>query len=137
VSFDIDEDFELESGLVFSREKINFSLNGYTPVTAQFSSLQLPVVVRYHLSPHLSAGGGLYYSEILGLVESTGSAFESDGFNHADFGALFNVRGNFSITPGIQAIADARYMLGVVHLGPFGPEENREMQFLVGASFTL
>jgi hypothetical protein len=95
ISFDLSKKVEIETGLVFSREKVNFSQGGASFYSSSFTTLQLPVVLRYKLLPYLSAGAGIYYATIAGNVLNTASSggnLASGGINSSDYGVLFNTR---------------------------------------------
>jgi hypothetical protein len=155
VGFDLIPELEIESGLLYTHDKINASFNAPTlslvgSQSASWNYLQVPVVVRCHVLPVLGLGAGVYYGHTVGGVTTTStiagipnstSSVSNSSLSSSDFGFIFNARGNLPIAEGISALIDIRYLLGVTNGNTDGsPNDNfsmRQTQFLAGLSFSL
>jgi hypothetical protein len=149
--------WEFESGLLYAHQRVNESFNDTNDeivgsLYTTFNYLQIPVVARYEFFPFFSAGGGIYYDKGLGSTvtniaipntntSSVTAPFSKTGSAHGDFGLIFNARGTYPIIPGITAIGDLRYLVGLVDISDDGNPDDvahiRELQLLAGVSFNL
>lgn len=143
--------WDLETGVIFSHHKTNYSDNFTGQVgsgSTTYNNFEFPIVARYSFVSFLSAGAGMYYARSIGPITlnstipgiSSGTAsFNNSKTNANDIGFVFNARATAPLSNSVSLFLDARYLLGLTNINQDGnPNDNfntRELQILAGLGF--
>jgi hypothetical protein len=142
--FEINELFEIETGLIFALKQPEETLPGSASQTAALRAFELPVLGRYNPIPWISLGAGLYYTEGFDPVNTSVSTFASGEPGYADtntskvdYGVIGSVQFRQVLSYEFRALLDVRYLYGLNNVDQqsvSGPRYFRDLQLVLGIS---
>ena len=122
LDFMMNPHMDLEVGALYVPRKFRVTSTIITTVfiDSQSTELQLPVLLRFHLSPMFTIGVGGYYGMAMGKLKNTdqdGTVTESEyaaaGYKKAEFGFVGSVGMRFPLGSSASLILDGRYVGGL------------------------
>lgn len=146
ISFTIWKNWILEPGISYIPR--SFSLNSSTQGTETtyfYGNFQFPVILRYEISPYLSAGVGLFIVRSIQKIGvttngvSSVSNFPDLSWDGEDHGFIANIRTRIPLNRLLNGIVNLRYYKGIKNLNysNTGTYKYSETQILVGISFNI
>lgn len=134
VEFPVGNHLGLEIDGIYLKRKLGSS----DDLSASFSYIQVPVLLRFWFSPSLSIGAGGYYAF------GRGDNFESDVafntiVNDTDYGLVGVVGLSFPMAKNFSVMAEGRYSHGLKDILTVGEDAGNwnDIQFLAGLRFDL
>lgn len=142
LGFTVWKELVVESGVVYLVRNYSTSSDTQPQTSNRIDTFQVPLVLRYWLTPNFSVGLGGYFAHY------SGDLFQSQGTNTSrtywrgdlkEFGILPTIRLKSPISDLMSAILDARFLYALTNSDGSGitTHLSREFQLWAGISFIL
>ena len=125
--------FGLEFGGIYTPRKFDAAGAAW-----EFNQIQIPVVLRFHLSPYFTFGLGGYYGIAMGNWKLNGAevTYNGSAFEKSDFGVLGSLGLRIPLGSSMRFLVDGRYIYGLKDTDKTGNElKYSDVQLLAGFQF--
>lgn len=137
--------FAIETGVMYLEERTKITALGFAG-TFEMNRIHVPLMFRLKILPIISVGAGVYYETGLGntiisftepAVDTAIQSYADAGLKKSEYGADFDLRFRFPVTPGFGLVLDGRYQLSFVERSTDSTTsfKNRAITALGGVSF--
>jgi|GEM_PF-6755434 len=110
--------FDLESGILSNNIRYNQVVSGGNSTSLSYSTIEIPVVLRFEPVKFISVGAGLYYERFSNVTRTTNSSVTSAPWSDSNYGnrALgfkLNARISGSLVLKLRWLLDASIKRGI------------------------
>jgi hypothetical protein len=147
----VSEQFGLELDLLFVRRTFS-SVNANGSWTSSDHLLEFPLLARWKPIQYLAVGFGPYLGLGVGSLSFSGSGesgtgdYNDEGLHRLEYGMAGSIRGEYPVSPSINALIDIRYVYGLSNkianpaVTTFAPDafwRERQWELLAGATWKV
>jgi len=146
--FKMAQKLQMELGVLYLSRGYDRNFPDGTATEYTFTTLQLPLVLKFQVFPALWLGFGGYFSHGIGTVQSypvngassvTNTPYSFSTFGADDYGPMVSLSLKFSLVPYVSLLVDGRYLLGLANVSQSsnGSIYFRDAQLLAGIMFGM
>jgi hypothetical protein len=120
--------FFTELGLLYLPRGFSQTFNDGTTYNISFTTVQIPILIRYYPAPAFSIGAGAYFSHGLGAISGTSSVDPSvvntqeygASYGADDYGAVVSASLSINVFSSLGIVVDGRYLTSLVNVSKMG-----------------